>query len=345
MKKFIGLILVMVMTVSLIGCNSSNNEKDTKSQETNKTEQSKDTKDVKVDRKYKIGVSLPSPANQWVGAIIDYAKKEAAKDSEEYDIKIVVSENPAAQVAAIEDLLQDELDAMVVLPLESAPLTPICERVYDLGIPLLVLDRGIASDKYTSFLAGDNYGIGRAAAHYIAKELGGKGDVVEMLGVPCEIVQLRSDGFNETIKKHYPDINVVAKATGNFSREVSLKAMEDILQAQSSIDAVYSHDDEQTLGIKLAVENAGRQNEMFLTGAGGNKGVYEEMLNGNKLIRASFTYSPTMGGSAIKVAKRLAKGEGLTDTLEKEVPRQIILNASTVTSDNVEKFYDEDSSY
>ncbi|MCT4597964.1 MAG: substrate-binding domain-containing protein [Vallitalea sp.] len=344
MKKIISMLLIFVISLTLISCASSNNEgnKDNTNNEETKTNE---TTDKKSDRKYKIGVSLPSPANQWVGALIEYAKKEAEKESDEYDIKIVVSDNPAAQVAAIEDLLQEDLDSMVVLPLESAPLTLICETVYDKGIPLLVLDRGIASDKYTSFLAGDNYGIGRAAAHYIAKELGGKGDVVEILGIPCEIVQLRSDGFNDTIKKYYPDINVVARATGNFSREASLKAMEDILQAQSSIDAVYSHDDEQTLGIKLAVENAGRQDEMFLTGAGGNKGVYEEMLNGNKLIRASFTYSPTMGGSAIKVAKRLAKGEGLTDTLEKEVPRQIILNASTVTSDNVEKFYDEDSSY
>ncbi|MCT4687353.1 substrate-binding domain-containing protein [Vallitalea sp.] len=343
MKKFFSFSMVLVMAILIIGCGSN---KSTEKVSTDKEQTQSDGEEkTKIDRKYKIGVSLPSPANQWVGAIIDYAKKEAQKDSEEFDIKIVVSDNPAAQVAAIEDLLQDELDAMVVLPLESAPLTPICESVYDKGIPLLVLDRGIASDKYNSFLAGDNYGIGRAAAHYIAKELGGKGNVVEMLGVPCEIVQLRSDGFNDTIKKYYPDINIVARATGNFSREVSLKAMEDILQAQSSIDAVYSHDDEQTLGIKLAVENAGRQDEMFLTGAGGNKGIYQEMLNGNKLIRASFTYSPTMGGSAIRVAKKLAKGEGLEDTLEKEVPRQIILNASTVTSDNVKKFYDEDSSY
>lgn len=295
--------------------------------------------------KYKIGVSLPAPANQWVGAIIDYAKQEAEKAGPDYDIKIVVSPNPAAQVAAIEDLMLEKLDAMVVLPLESGPLTPICERVFDAGVPLLVLDRGIGSEKYNSFLAGDNYGIGRAAAHYIGKRLNGRGKVVEMLGVPCEIVTMRSEGFNETIKEYYPGVEVVASATGNFAREPSLRAMEDILQAHDEIDAVYSHDDEQTLGIMLAVQDAGREDEMFLTGAGGNKGIYEELMSGNDLIGASFTYSPTMGGSAVRMAMKLAQGKGLDDTLEQEIPRQVLLNASAVTKDNVKKFYDKNSSY
>lgn len=342
MKKILLLVLAVILGVgSMAGCSPK--------PATSAPEQtepvpvaSEPASDGKV---YKIGVSLPSPANQWVGAIIDYAKKEAAVDAEHFDVKVVVSDNPAAQVAAIEDLMLQELDAMVVLPLESAPLTPICEKVYDAGIPLLVLDRGIASEKYSSFLAGDNYGIGREAAHYIGKRLKGTGKVVEMMGVPCEIVSQRSNGFNETLKKYYPNIEVVAQANGNFSREPSLKAMEDILQAQPKIDAVYSHDDEQSLGIMVAIQNAGREKEMFVTGAGGNKGVYTEMMNGNPLMGASFTYSPTMGGSAVMIAKKLAMGAGLSETMEKEVPRQIILNATTVTSENVKKFFDENSNY
>ncbi|NCD32473.1 MAG: LacI family transcriptional regulator [Spartobacteria bacterium] len=295
--------------------------------------------------KYKIGVSLPAPAVQWVSALIDYAQKEAKKAGDDYDIKIVVSGTPAAQVSAIEDLMQDQLDAMVVFPIESAPVTPICERIYDAGVPLLILTRGINSDKFNCELRGDDKVVGIQAAHYIGRRLNGKGNVVMIQAAPCAITQLRTEGFMETIEKYYPSLKVVATANGNFAREPALKAMEDILQAQDEIDAVYSQDDEQALGIMLAIQDAGREDEMFVTGVGGNKAVIEQLMDGNELMGATFTYPATMGGSAIRIAKKMAKGEGLTETLEKEVPREIILTASTVTSDNAKKFYDKDSSY
>lgn len=374
MKKLVAMITLLAMLVSMVGC--AREQKTTETAEVTQAVQATDeqatepTKEAATEQaveKKVIGVSLPSPDNQWVGAVIDYAKQAAATDTDLYDIKIVVSDSPTAQTAAIEDLMQEKLDVLVVLPVESAPLTPICEQAYDAGIKLLVVDRGISSDKYTAFLAGDNYGIGVSAANYIGEKLNGKGNVVEILGVPCEIVTQRSNGFNETIKEKYPDIKVIAQATGNFSREDSLTAMEDILEAQDDIDAVYSHDDEQTLGISLAVKNAGRESEMFVTGAGGNKSIFEAIKGGDSLTPATFIYLPQMGGTAIEIAKAMASG----DTLEKaasndvwldlslkatygsdylteigtNIPKDIILTAETVTAENVDDFYDPNSNY
>lgn len=370
MKKLMSILLVLIMSMGIIGCGTDKSEELGTSTET--ANESEATQEVEGNEKLpaekmKIGVSLPSPANQWVGALIESAEAEAQKDTDKFDIKVVVSDTPSEQVGAIEDLMQEELDVLVVLPLESAPLTPICDELYAQGTEILVLDRGIYSESYTSFIAGDNYGIGVSAANYIGERLGGKGDVVEILGVPSEIVTQRSMGFKETLEEKYPDINIVAQATGNFSRERSLSAMEDILQSQDSIDAVYSHDDEQSLGIEIAVRSAERGDEMFLTGAGGNKSVFEGMMSGDSLIEATFIYSPFMGGTAVRIAKAMAENKSLEDAAEEdvwlrmsledeygedymaeigeEIPRVITLSAATVTEENVDDFYNPDSSY
>lgn len=364
MKKLVSILMVAVLVLSISACGSDNSETKT---DTNETANETSAPETVEKEKLKIGVSLPSPANQFVGAIIEAAEREAAKDTDNYDITVVVSDSPGAQVGAIEDLTQEKLDVLVVLPLESAPLTPICDQVFSEGTKIVILDRGILSGSYTTFIAGDNYGIGVSAANYIGEQLNGQGKIVEIMGVPCEIVTQRSDGFADTIAEKYPGIEVIAQATGDFSREPSLKAMEDILQAFDTIDAVYSHDDEQSLGIQIAVQNAGRESEMFLTGAGGNKAVFEGMMAGEGIIDASFIYSPTMGGTAVAVAKAIASGTGLEaaskddpwldmslidmlgeDYLEQlngSVPEVITLSASTVTAENAEEFYNPDSSY
>ena len=372
MKKIVALFLVLILLFGVVGCSK---EEDKSSGETSSgktttetsTTETKESDATTADKKMIIGVSLPSPANQWVGALIEAAEAEAKLDSDLYDIRVVVSDNPSAQVAAIEDLTQDELDVLVVLPIESAPLTPICEQVFEQGTKVLVVDRGISSEKFTTFLAGDNYGIGVEAAHYIGEKLNGTGNVVEILGIPSEIVTQRSEGFHDTIGELYPGIKVIAQANGDFSREPALTAMEDILEAHDAIDAVYSHDDEQSLGIKIAVENAGRQDEMFLTGAGGNKSVFELMMAGNSLIQATFIYSPMQGATAIRIAKAMASGVNLEKAVSEdiwlrmsledeygsdalsvikgEIPRIITLSASTVTEENVKDFYNPDSSY
>ena len=83
--------------------------------------------------------------------------------------------------------------------------------------------------------------------------------------------------------------------------------MENILQAQKQIDAVYTHDDDMAEGVVAAIQNAGREDEMFLTGAGGSKAAMEQIKQGG-LYRATFLYNPSMSSSAINLARLVATG-------------------------------------
>jgi ribose transport system substrate-binding protein len=118
-----------------------------------------------------------------------------------------------------------------------------------------------------------------------------------------------------------------------------LSVMENILQAEKQIDAVYTHDDDMAEGVVSAIENANRQDEMFLTGAGGSKAAMDRIEAGG-LYRATFLYNPVMSASAIRMARLLVRGEGFEELAEPEVPSKITVPATTVTKENVAKVKD-----
>ena len=113
--------------------------------------------------------------------------------------------------------------------------------------------------------------------------------------------------------------------------------MENILQAQKKIDAVYTHDDDMAQGVVQAIRNAGRDNEMFLTGVGGSQDAMKQIKEGG-LYRATFLYNPNMAATAVNMARLIALGQGFPELVPPEVPRQVVVPAAVVTKDNVAKY-------
>ena len=113
--------------------------------------------------------------------------------------------------------------------------------------------------------------------------------------------------------------------------------MENILQAQKDIDAVYTHDDDMGEGVASAIENAGRAEEMWMTGAGGSKAVMEKIKEGG-LWKATFLYNPAMSADAVYLASLLGQGKGLPGFAAPDIPSRIVLAATTVTQENVDQF-------
>ena len=107
--------------------------------------------------------------------------------------------------------------------------------------------------------------------------------------------------------------------------------MEAILQAEDQIDAVYTHDDDMAEGVVAAIENAGREDEMILTGAGGSCTAFDRIEAGG-LYAATYLYSPTMAGSAVNMARLIALGEGFSDLVEPEVPSLVVVPPTEVTA-------------
>jgi ribose transport system substrate-binding protein len=286
----------------------------------------------------KIAFSTPAADHGWLKAVSDNAKQAGQDLGEEVDLTVNDSAaNSAEQADQIETLIQGKPDVLVVLPFEGEALTPVAQKATDAGIPVINVDREFSTPgAYRTWIGGDNYGIGYQAGNYFADELKCKGNVVEIQGIAgISVTELRTKGFNDAIEQRCKGgIKVVARQPADFLPDKGLTVMENILEAEDQIDGVYTHDDDMAEGVVAAIENAGRENEMFLTGAGGSNAAMERIEQGG-LYRATFLYNPVMSASAIQLANLIARGEGLAELAEPEVPSRIQVPATTVTEQNV----------
>jgi ribose transport system substrate-binding protein len=290
--------------------------------------------------KIKMIASVPPTDHGWLGAISKNAK-DAAEQYDDVDFQLLQAADADSQAQQVEQAISQKPDVLVVLPQDGAALTPVAQKAERAGIPVVNIDRLFtADDAATSTILGDNRQIGVLAADYISDQLKCKGNVVEIQGLAgISVTEDRTKGFTDELKKKCPDggIKIVASQPGDFNPDQGLKVMENILQAQDSIDAVYTHDDDMAQGVVQAIRNAGREDEMFLTGVGGSQDAMEQIKEGG-LYRATFLYNPNMAASAVNMGRLLALGEGFPELVPPEVPRQLIVPAAVVTKDNVDDY-------
>jgi ribose transport system substrate-binding protein len=287
-----------------------------------------------------ITASVPPTDHGWLGAISKNAQAQADK-YDDVDFKLLEAADADSQAQQIQQVISEKPDVLVVLPQDGESLTPVAQQAEAAGIPVVNIDRLFTQpDAATATILGDNYQIGILAADYIADELKCKGNVVEIQGLAgISVTQERTEGFTDELKKACPDggIDVVAQQPGDFDPAKGLTVMENILQSEDQIDAVYTHDDDMAQGVVQAIRNAGRDDEMFLTGVGGSSDAMEQIEEGG-LYRATFLYNPNMAATAVTMARLLARGEGFPELVPPEVPRQIVVPAAVVTKDNVGEY-------
>jgi ribose transport system substrate-binding protein len=215
----------------------------------------------------------------------------------------------AKQVADIENFIRQRIDLLIVSPNEAKPLTPVVQRVFASGVPVIVLDREIEGDTYTTFIGANNRDIGKAAGQYVGELLGGRGRVVEIKGLPGSTpARDRSEGFREAIAA-WPGIQIVHDPVANWLREEAVSQMEAALSANETIDLVYAHNDPMAMGAYLAARAKGRHQAMKFVGIDGLPGVdggRQAVAQG--VLSATFVY-PTGGREAVEVADRILRKE------------------------------------
>ncbi len=336
--------LIAVLAVVALGvaaCESGDDD-DSASDSGSEDESGSGSGNVEEGETIKIAFSAPGADHGWLAAITENAEEEAAKYDDVEFVLLEGTNDSAAQVSQVEQLMAEDPDALVILPHEGGPLTPVALEAMEQGIPVVNLDREFSTKSaYRTWIGGDNYGIGVSAANYLAEQLDCQGNVVEIQGLAgISVTEQRSAGFADTIEQLCGDgIQIVAQQPADFLPDKGLEVMETILQAEPDIDAVYTHDDDMAMGVVSAIENAGREDEMILTGAGGSREAMERIEQGG-LYSATFLYNPSMSASAVRVARLIALGEGFEELAEPEVPSRIELTATTVTQDNVDQFID-----
>ena len=295
----------------------------------------------KDDGKIRIGVSIPSADHGWTGGVVWWAE-QAKKDLERKDPKLEIilstAKDSSEQVNKIENLMVQGIKALVVLPHEPAPLTGICSQVKDRGIYLVVVDRGLDKNIQDLTVAGDNAEFGRRCAEEMAKRLKGKGDILIMEGVPCEVNTLRVNAFKNVMKK-YPDIKILESQTSNWSQEKGLKLMENFLQKYKKIDAVWAGDDDVLIGALKAYAESKRKDIQFFIGGGGAKAIVKRVLDKDPLVPVNVTYPPRMIAYGIEFAAAAAKGKPTAKSNREVIP------ADVITPANAKYFYQPNSPY
>ncbi|MGM0640876.1 MAG: ABC transporter substrate-binding protein [Thermotogota bacterium] len=297
--------------------------------------------------KYRIGVSIPSADHGWTGGIVFWAER-AIKDWEEknpdLDFFLVTADNSAKQVGDVEDLMVKQIDALVILPHDSASLTPIVSEVYEEGIFTVVVDRGLTENAQDVYIAGNNPGLGRVSGEWLAKEMNGEGKVVVLEGIPTVINTERVEAFNEVISQ-YPDIEILDSQPAYWSTQRGLEIMENYLQKYPEIDAVWAQDDDVLKGVLQAYKESGRDDINIMLGGAGSKDIIKMIMEGDPLVRADVTYPPSMIASGISLAVNGVQGKGLEGFYQQKIPSRIILAAELITRENAEEYYVPESIY
>ena len=206
-----------------------------------------------------VGLSISTLNNPFFVTLRDGAKAAANKAG--LDLLVLDAQDKAdKQVSDIEDLTQKKVKVILVNPTDAAAVVPAIKRANAAKIPVITVDRAASGGKVAYHIASDNVAGGRLAGEFVCKLLGGKGKVAELEGIPgSSAARDRGKGFNDYLKSKCPGVKVVARQTANFDRAQGLTVMENILQAQPVLDAVFAHNDEMALGAVQAVKASKRQ--------------------------------------------------------------------------------------
>jgi ribose transport system substrate-binding protein len=242
--------------------------------------------------KYTVGLSISTLNNPFFVDLRD-AQNDAAR-----------------QASSIEDLIARKVNLVIINPTDSDAIVPTIKKLNAAKIPVITVDRGANGGDIVEHIASDNVAGGMMAAEYVGKRLNGKGNVVMLEGIAgTSAARDRGKGFRDGLKK-YPGITLVASQTADFDRAKGLQVMENILQAQKKIDAVFAQNDEMALGAIQAIAAARRDKEMFVVGFDAIADAMKAVQDGK--LAATIAQQPKeMGRLAVEAAAKALGGQTL----------------------------------
>ena len=308
MKKLLSVLLVLTIVFCLFaGCGTKN-------------------KDVKI------GLAAPGETHGWVAGVSYYAEKYCKDEGIEYNL--TTSADAAEMEKNLNALAQWGAEAVVVWP-QWEGMEDAVQSLLDKGLPVVSFDVEIDCDGVYK-VTGNNYDMGYQCAKYIAEQVGEAASIA-VLDVPSagSVSALRKQGFYDYLKEiGYNTENVFEVKEESFSRESGYADMKAVLAEHPQVDAVFSMDDESSIGVVQAISESGRTDIKAVTGGGGMQ-EYFSMIADEKydsLGLISALYSPSMIEDAIRTAIKLASGESSS--------KVIVIPTTVVTKENVSDYLD-----
>jgi ribose transport system substrate-binding protein len=165
----------------------------------------------------------------------------------------------SAQIALVESAIAAKVDGIVIAPLDSRTLVPPVERAIDAGIPVVILDSRLESEKPVAMVATNNYNGGVLGAERLAAMLGGKGRIILLrYATGSAATEERERGFTDTIRK-YPEItylsdNQYAGATADSAQKVAQTL---VVRFRDQVDGIFCPNESSTAGMLRSLLDAG----------------------------------------------------------------------------------------
>jgi ribose transport system substrate-binding protein len=247
-----------------------------------------------------IGLALSTQNNPFFVELKDGAQKAA--DSAGVQLVVVdAQDDPARQISSVEDLIQKRVSVILLNPTDSSALAGAVQSAQRANIPVITLDRGVDGAEVASHIASDNIAGGKMAADFLAKQLGGKGNIIELQGVAgTSAARERGKGFDDELAT--TGMKVVAQQPANFDRAQGLSVTENLLQGNSDVQAIFAQNDEMALGAVQAL--AGKNKKVLVVGFDGTPDGKKAVQDGQ--MAATVAQQPEeIGRLGVETAKKL----------------------------------------
>jgi len=265
----------------------------------------------------KIGMVLSTLNNPFFVSMKTGAEKKAKELG--YEIVVLDSQNDATKERSnVEDLVQQGISVLIINPTDSDAVANSIKVANDSKIKVVTVDRKASGGEVICHVASDNIKGGEMAAEFILEKLNGKGNLVELQGIPgASATRDRGKGFHNIVDKK-DGVKVVASQAADFDRQKGLTVTENIIQATPAFDAIFAHNDEMALGAIKAIKTANKK--VIIVGFDGNDEAKAAVASGD--LAATIAQKPDlMGAVAVENAVKVAKGE----TVAKEIPVELQL--------------------
>ena len=304
MKEFRKLLAVLAIAIfTFTACSIEGQDTKDNSSNTKKEEKAK-------DGKLKVGVSLSTLNNPFFVSIRE-GVEEAAKDK---DVETVITDaqnDSSSQNNQVEDLITQKVDLIIINPVDSTAISSSVKKANEANIPVICVDRSSDEGEIVSFISSNNIEGGKLAGEFILEKAGKDAKVIQLEGIPgASSTRERGEGFKKATDKK---IDLVASQTANFDRAEGMTVMENLLQAQPDVKAVFCQNDEMALGASEAIKASGK--DIVLVGFDGNEDAINAVKEGT--MTATVAQKPKeMGKIALETAVKYLKGEKVEEKVD-----------------------------
>ncbi len=282
------------------------------------TRQGPDTRGDSTSAQPTIGLSISTLNNPFFVSLRDGAEAEAKAKGIKL-ITVDAQDDPAKQIAGVEDLIQKRIKVLLINPTDSDAVANVVKEAEAAGINVISLDRRVNGAEVSAHVGSDNATGGKMAAEFLLEKIADKGNVVELEGTPgSSAARERGKGFDSVIDGQ-PDVKVIARQPADFDRVKGLSVMENILQRNKNVQGVFAQNDEMALGAIRAIEEDGLKNVVVVGFDATADGV--AAVKAGKLAGTVQQKPELIGKMGVDAAQLLIDGK----PVDKEIPVPLAL--------------------